>query len=132
MGEADKNTSQTLSADKVIRIMRPTIHTVQEQLALAADGLSRQLTAAFHEGNTHRLLIKQCNGRVLFEVPLTFGILGAVCIAILAPSRWRVIGLILALFLRVYVVVEPYASVTPVTIEVQQAVSSSRGRRSQA
>ena len=66
----------------------------QEELQVMGEQLLSKVKELVHEGNVRRIIIKDQNGHTLLEIPLTFGVVGA----ILAPSLAAIgaIGALLA------------------------------------
>jgi hypothetical protein len=66
----------------------------QDELQVMGEQLLSKVKELVHEGNVRRIIIKDQNGRTLVEIPLTFGVVGA----ILAPTLAAIgaIGALLA------------------------------------
>lgn len=63
-----------------------TPETNTEEFSVNSDNLVNKVQELINESNVRRILIKNPEGRVLFEVPLTAGLVGgAVGIAFFAP-----------------------------------------------
>lgn len=63
-----------------------TPETNTEEFSVNSDNLVSKVQELINESNVRRILIKNPEGRVLFEVPLTAGLVGgAVGIAFFAP-----------------------------------------------
>lgn len=75
------------------------VHT--EEFRVNGEELIGKIKNIIKEGNIRRIIIKDKEGKVIFEIPLTFGILGA----LLAPQL-AAIGAIAALLGEATVVVE--------------------------
>ncbi len=77
----------------------------QSRLALrnsvSADDLIEKVKQLIREGNVTRIVVKDEKGRVLFEIPATVGVVGAVLVPWLAA-----LGAIAALATRCTIVVE--------------------------
>lgn len=74
---------------------------VSEEFSVATDDLVKRVKDLLHEGNVRRILVKDEEGKVLFEVPATAGVIGVV----LAP--WlAALGAIAALATRCTITVE--------------------------
>ena len=81
-----------------------TKESLFEQLHIDDLGLDKVLERVkklIHEGNVHRLLVKDAQGTTLIEVPLTVGVVGAV----LVPA-WAAIAAIAAIVADATIVVE--------------------------
>ena len=73
----------------------------KEEFSVSADDLIERVKELIREGNITRIVVKDEKGRVLFEMPATVGVVGA----ILAP--WlAALGVIAALATRCTLVVE--------------------------
>ena len=72
-----------------------------EEFRVNGDELISRIKNLVNEGNIRRIIIKDKEGKIIFEIPLTFGILGA----LLAPQL-AAIGAIAALLGEATVVVE--------------------------
>jgi hypothetical protein len=75
--------------------------TRTEEFHVNGEELLAKIKAIIHEGNIRRVMIKDKDGKVLIEFPLTFGVVGF----ILAPTL-AAVGAIAALVTEVTVVVE--------------------------
>ncbi len=72
-----------------------------EEFKVNGEELLGKIKQLVHEGNIRRIIIKNKEGAVLMELPLTFGVVGA----LLAPSL-AAVGAIAALLTEATVVVE--------------------------
>ncbi len=72
-----------------------------EEFRVNGEELVGKIKSLVHEGNIRRIIIKHKEGTVVMELPLTFGVVGA----LLAPSL-AAIGAIAALLTEATVVVE--------------------------
>ncbi|HZM20787.1 MAG TPA: DUF4342 domain-containing protein [Anaerolineales bacterium] len=72
-----------------------------EEFRVNGEELIAKIKNLVNEGNIRRIIIKDKEGKVIFEIPLTFGILGA----LIAPQL-AAIGAIAALITEATVVVE--------------------------
>ncbi len=77
----------------------PESHT--EEFHVSGEELLAKIKQLIHEGNVRRVIIKDRDGKVLMEFPLTFGVVGLV----LAPTL-AAVGAIAALVSEATVVVE--------------------------
>jgi hypothetical protein len=75
------------------------IHT--EEFKVSGEELLARIKQLIHEGNIRRIIIKDNDGKVLMEFPLTFGVIGLV----LAPTL-AAVGAIAALVSEATIVVE--------------------------
>jgi hypothetical protein len=72
-----------------------------EEFHINGEELLGRIKALVHEGNIRRIIIKNKDGVVVMEIPMTFGVVGA----LLAPSL-AAVGAIAALLSEATVVVE--------------------------
>lgn len=72
-----------------------------EEFRVNGEELLGKIKSLVHEGNIRRIIIKNKEGAVVMEIPLTFGVVGA----LLAPSL-AAVGAIAALLTEATVVVE--------------------------
>jgi len=72
-----------------------------EEFQINGDELLAKIKELVHEGNIRRIAIKNEEGKVLVDIPMTLGVVGA----ILAPQL-AAIGAIAALVARATIVVE--------------------------
>jgi Domain of unknown function (DUF4342) len=75
--------------------------THTEEFHVNGEELLSKIKQLIHEGNIRRVIIKDKDGKVLIEFPLTFGVVGFV----LAPTL-AAVGAIAALVTEATVVVE--------------------------
>jgi hypothetical protein len=76
-----------------------------EEFAFSGDSLLARIKEIIHAGNVRRVVIKNEDGRVLVDIPLTLGVVGT----LLAPQL-AAIGAIAALVLRGTIVIEKEAT----------------------
>ncbi len=79
-------------ADKKARI---------EEFEVSGDKVVETVKRIVHEGNIRRITIKGEDGKTLIEIPLTFGVVGAVLLPV-----WAALGALAALVVRCTIVVE--------------------------
>ncbi len=72
-----------------------------EEFKVSGEHLLSKLKELLHEGNIRRIIIKDKDGKVLIEFPLTFGVVGLV----LAPTL-AAVGAIAALVTEATIIVE--------------------------
>lgn len=78
--------------------------TRTEEFRVNGEELLAKIKALVHEGNIRRISIKDKDGKVLLEFPLTFGVVGLV----LAPTL-AAVGALAALVTEATIVVEKEA-----------------------
>jgi hypothetical protein len=72
-----------------------------EEFKVNGEELLARIKKLIHEGNIRRIIIKDKDGKTVLEIPMTFGVVGA----LLAPQL-AAIGAIAALITEATVVVE--------------------------
>jgi hypothetical protein len=75
--------------------------TKYEEFKVDGDSLISKVKEVIHEGNVRRIIIKNEQGHVLMEIPLTIGVVGAVLLPV-----WVALGAIAALAAHYTIVVE--------------------------
>ncbi len=75
--------------------------TTTEEFRVNGEELIAKIKQLIHEGNIRRIMIKDKEGKILLEFPLTFGVVGAV----LAPTL-AAVGAVAALIGEATIVVE--------------------------
>ncbi len=75
--------------------------TRTEEFHVSGDELLAKIKSLVHEGNIRRITLKDTEGKVLLEIPLTLGVAGA----LLAPTLVA-LGAVAALASKLTVVVE--------------------------
>lgn len=79
----------------------PEEKTYTEEFEVNGDELLAKIKELAHEGNIRRVIIRNENGRNLIDIPLTFGVVGALLVPQLAA-----IGAIAALLSHGTILVE--------------------------
>ena len=82
-----------------------------EEFQFSGDSLLSKIKEVVRAGNVRRVLIKNEDGRVLIDVPLTIGVVGT----LLAPQL-AAIGAIAALVLKGSIVIEKEVEAAPPTV----------------
>ena len=72
-----------------------------EEFSINGDELLTKVRELVHEGDVRRIIIKNEDGKVLIEIPLTIGVVGALLLPVAAA-----VGAIAALASRCTIVVE--------------------------
>lgn len=78
--------------------------TRTEELSIRGEELVATVKALVHEGNIRRITVKSREGRPLIEIPLTFGVVGALLLPTLAA-----LGALAALVTECTIVIERVA-----------------------
>jgi hypothetical protein len=73
----------------------------EEQFRVTGDAVVSTIKDLLHEGNIRRITLKNEEGKVLFEIPLTVGVVGAILFPV-----WAAIGAVAALAANLIIVVE--------------------------
>ena len=76
-------------------------NTRTEEFKVDGERLMSKIKELLHEGNIRRIIIKDREGRTLFEIPMTYGVVGA----LIAPQL-AALGAIAALLSEATLVVE--------------------------
>jgi len=84
-----------------------------EEFQFSGDSLLAKIKEIVRAGNVRRVLIKNEEGRVIVDIPLTVGVVGA----LLAPQL-AAIGAIAALVMKGSIVIEKVTEVAPPTTVV--------------
>jgi len=75
--------------------------TWTEEVKVAGEGLVAKIKELVHEGNVRRITIKNEEGKVVVEFPLTLGVVGALLVPTLAA-----VGAVAALVTNCTIIVE--------------------------
>jgi hypothetical protein len=54
----------------------PVGKTVTEEVTVASENLIQRVKELIHEGNVTRIIVKDENDKLLFEIPATLGVIG--------------------------------------------------------
>ena len=73
----------------------------EEQFRVTGDAVVSTIKGLLHEGNIRRITLKNDDGKILFEIPLTVGVVGAILFPV-----WAAIGAVAALAANLIIVVE--------------------------
>lgn len=76
-----------------------------EEFTINGDALTAKVKELIHQGNIRRIIIKNEEGRVLIEIPLTVGVVGGVLGAALFPVV-AAVGAIGAIVAHLTIVIE--------------------------
>ncbi len=72
-----------------------------EEFKVSGEALVDKIRELVHEGNIRRIIIKDKDGRVLIDIPMTFGVIG-----VLVAPQLAAIGAVAALVGNATIVVE--------------------------
>lgn len=72
-----------------------------EEFRVSGEAVLAKVRELVHEGNVRRITIKNDDGKVLIEIPLTLGVIGTVLLPV-----WAAIGAIAALAANLTIAVE--------------------------
>jgi hypothetical protein len=84
--------------------------THYEEFRVEGEQLVAEIKKIIHEGNARRVIVKNEQGSPLLEIPLTFGVVGAVLLPV-----WVALGAIAALAANFTIVVEKTETTPPTT-----------------
>jgi len=73
----------------------------EEQFRVTGDRVVSTIKDLLHQGNIRRITLKNEEGKILFEIPLTLGVVGAILLPV-----WAAIGAVAALAANLIIVVE--------------------------
>lgn len=73
----------------------------KEEFQVTGEAVVAKIKELVREGNIRRIIIKNEEGKVLIEIPLTVGVVGAILLPV-----WAAIGAIAALAANLTIVVE--------------------------
>jgi hypothetical protein len=79
----------------------PTDNVKFEEFRVDGEALLTKIKEILHQGNVRRIIIKDDTGTTYIEIPLTFGVVGALLLPV-----WAAIGAIAALAANFTIVVE--------------------------
>ncbi len=79
-----------------------------QEFKMSGSSLLDKLKELVHEGDIRRITIKNDEGHTLIEIPLTFGVVGALLLPV-----WAAIGAIAALAASLTIIVERTDAVLP-------------------
>lgn len=100
-----------------VQHIRENLNDVGEAVAEEIRVRGREFGVHFRdlvrEGNTRKLILRDGEDRKLLEVSLTTGAIGALTFLTFVPPRILAVLGILALFVRVYIVLEPMEEPAP-------------------
>jgi hypothetical protein len=87
----------------------PTAQTEEkigvEEFTITGDALVTKIKELIHQGNIRRIILKNEEGRILIEIPLTVGVVGGVLSAALFPVM-AAVGAIGAMVAHLTIVLE--------------------------
>jgi len=78
-----------------------TEKTYTEEFRVDGEKLIEKIKELIHEGNIRRVIIKDKDGKILMEIPVTFGVVG-----VLIAPQLAALGAVAALLSEATVVVE--------------------------
>jgi Domain of unknown function (DUF4342) len=78
-----------------------------EEFTINGDALTAKVKELIHHGNIRRIIIKNEEGRILIEIPLTVGVVGGVLSAALFPVV-AAVGAIGAIVAHLTIVIEKH------------------------
>jgi hypothetical protein len=87
--------------------LQPSAKTGIEEFTIHGDDLVVKIKELIHQGNIRRIILKNEEGRVLIEIPLTVGVVGGVISAALFPVM-AAVGAIGAMVAHLTIVLEKH------------------------
>ena len=78
-----------------------------EEFTIHGDALVAKIKELIHQGNIRRIILKNEEGRILIEIPLTIGVVGGVISAALFPVM-AAVGAIGAMVAHLTIVLEKH------------------------
>jgi hypothetical protein len=87
-----------------MEINTKTFKTVFEEIKVAGSELADKVKSLIHEGNVHRIIIKDEHGHTFVEIPVTVAAVGAIFAPVVAA-----VGAIAAMAAKFTIVVEKTA-----------------------
>lgn len=72
-----------------------------EEFKVSGDEVIKKLKQLLREGNIRRIILKTESGKVLLEIPLTVGVIGAALLPV-----WAAVGAVAALVAKMTIVIE--------------------------
>jgi len=79
----------------------PEQNSTKEEFKVTGERLVEKMKQLLHEGNIRRIVIKNEEGKILIEIPLTVGVAGVLLLPV-----WAAVGTIAALVANLTIVVE--------------------------
>lgn len=106
MTDEHKTTNQTSNqtTNQTSGTNQQTGRTVTEEFRVSGEAVVGKVKELVREGNVRRITIKNDEGKVLIEIPLTIGVVGAVLLPV-----WAAISAIAALVANLTISVEKVA-----------------------
>lgn len=80
---------------------KKTKKTRSEEFRLSGGEIINKIKELIHKGNIRRIILKNEEGKVFMEIPLTIGLVGAALVPI-----WAAIGAIAAIVSKLTIIVE--------------------------
>jgi hypothetical protein len=87
-----------------------TERTAREEFRVSGEAVVAKVKELVREGNVRRITLKNDDGRVLLEIPLTIGVIGTVLLPV-----WAALGALAALVANLTLAVERVEPKTPPT-----------------
>lgn len=92
MSDEQASSSQSAEANEQVR---------KEEFQVTGDAVVAKIKELIHEGNVRRITLKNEEGKILIEIPLTLGVVGVILLPV-----WAAIGAIAALAANLTILVE--------------------------
>ncbi len=125
----DDKMTQEITRVEVKRRFENVAHSLYLRFVLISNELGRELVDLLREGNKHLVIIKQCDGPILLEIPLTFGAFSALCFVLIMRLRWTTLVTFLASCFHLQIIVERQFQRAPIEVEAVAPARPKRQRR---
>ena len=96
-----------------------TERTAREEFRVSGEAVVAKVKELVREGNVRRIIIKNDDGRVLLEIPLTIGVIGTVLLPV-----WAALGAMAALVANLTLAVERVEPREPATAATPQTTTA--------
>lgn len=98
---ANAATNAAADADRAAGQADKRTRTFTEEFRLSGEAVVAKVKELVREGNVRRIAIKNDDGKVLIEIPLTIGVIGTVLLPV-----WAAVGAIAAMVANLTITVE--------------------------
>ena len=102
---------------------KPYERVITEEFKVSGEAVVAKVKELVREGNIRRLIIKNEEGKVLIEIPLTIGVIGTLLLPV-----WAALGAIAALVANLTITVERPAGAGKPTQETKQSDTQEGGQ----
>jgi len=88
-------------SDQTTQTTETTEKVRKEEFQVSGEAVVAKIKELLHQSNIRRITLKDEEGKILIEIPLTIGVVGALLLPV-----WAAIGAIAALAARLTIVIE--------------------------